>query len=207
MPFIKRNNASPTAAPSPDFDPAAHISALRSSDAQARWSAARALGGRKEAVPALADALGAESVPRVRAAIMTALMRVGDEASVLALLPYLRSQDAGQRSTAIEALQALPEAILPFMPALLSDSDTDVRILATELARNMPAEEASRVLCRVLENEAHPNVCAAAVDVLAEVGTRDAVPALRACAERFSNTPFLPFAVSTTIARISNTEG
>jgi HEAT repeat protein len=180
---------------------------LRSSDAQARWSAARALGGRKEAVPALADALGAESVPRVREAIMTALMRVGDEASVLALLPYLRSQDAGQRSTAIEALQALPEAILPFMPALLSDSDTDVRILATELARNMPAEEASRVLCRVLENEAHPNVCAAAVDVLAEVGTRDAVPALRACAERFSNTPFLPFAVSTTIARISNTEG
>ena len=158
-------------------------------------------------MPALAAALGTEPVPRVREAIMTALIRVGDEASVRALLPCLRSQDASQRSTAIEALQALPEAILPFMSALLRDSDTDVRILATELARNMPGNDATRVLCGVLENDPHPNVCAAAVDVLAEVGTRDAVPALRACAERFSNTPFLPFAVSTTIARISNTEG
>ena len=207
MPFIKRNAASATTASPPDSSPAAHISALSSADAQARWSAARALGGNAEAVPALAAALGTEPVPRVREAIMTALIRVGDEASVLALLPCLRSQDASQRSTAIEALQALPEAILPFMSALLRDSDTDVRILATELARNMPGNDATRVLCGVLESDPHPNVCAAAVDVLAEVGTRDAVPALRACAERFSNTPFLPFAVSTTIARISNTEG
>ena len=183
---------------------ASHVAALNSPDAEARWNAARALGGRADAVPALAAALAREQVPRVREAIMTALMRVGDEASVLALLPYLRSQDAGQRATAIEALQALPEAILPFMAALLADSDSDVRILATELARNMPAPDATRVLCGLLENEQHPNVCAAAIDVLAEVGTRDAVPTLKACAERFSNTPFLPFAVSTTIARISN---
>ena len=86
-----------------------------------RWSAARALGGRADAVAALARALGTEQVARVREAIMTALMRVGDEASVRALLPYLRSQDAGQRATAIEALQALPEAIMPFMAALLGD--------------------------------------------------------------------------------------
>ena len=105
---------------------------------------------------------------------MTALMRVGDEASVQALLPYLRSQDAGQRAAAIEALQALPEAIAPFMAALLGDADSDVRILATELARNMPPKDATRVLCGLLEKEPHPNVCAAAVDVLAEVGTRDA---------------------------------
>jgi hypothetical protein len=39
------------------------------------------------------------------------------------------------------------------------------------------------------------------------VGTRDAIPALKACAERFSNTPFVPFAVSITMARISDAEG
>ena len=50
-------------------------------------------------------------------------------------------------------------------------------------------------------------MCAAAVDVLAEVGTRDAVPTLKACAERFSKTPFLPFAIATAIARISNAAG
>jgi HEAT repeat protein len=180
------------------------VAALNSPDDDARWVAARALGGQADAVPALDAALSREQVPRVREAIMTALMRVGDEASVLSLLPYLRSQDAGQRGMAIEALQALPEAISPFMPKLLADNDADVRILATELARNMPAEDATRVLCGLLANEQHPNVCAAAIDVLAEVGTRDAVPALQACAERFSNTPFVPFAVSATIARISN---
>jgi hypothetical protein len=36
---------------------------------------------------------------------MTALMRIGSTASVEALLPHLRSQDAGQRAAAIEALR------------------------------------------------------------------------------------------------------
>jgi HEAT repeat protein len=206
MPFIKHPTSSSATEQKPEGVPAVHLTALTSADGEARWNAARALGGRADAVPALAAALGVEQIPRVREAIMTALMRVGDEASVSAVLPYLRSQDAGQRATAIEALQAFPETTLPFMTSLLGDNDADVRILATELARNMRATDATRALCRMLENEQHPNVCAAAVDVLAEVGTRDAVPTLKACAERFSKTPFLPFAVSTTIARITDTE-
>ena len=113
---------------------------------------------------------------RVREAIMTALMRIGDAASVRALLPHL--QDAGLRAAAIEALQAMPEAILPFMTSLFADGDSDVRLLATELARNMPAADATHLLCSLLEHEQHPNVCAAAVEVLAEVG-REAIPRLR----------------------------
>ena len=207
MPFIKRDVTPPASDDEPGDGFASHVAALSSPDAEVRWSAARGLGGRTDAVSALTAALAAEEVSRVREAIMTALMRVGGRASVLALLPYIRSQDAGRRGTAIEALQAMPAAILPFMESLLSDRDTDVRILATELARNMPALDATRVLCGLLEKELHPNVCAAAIDVLAEVGTQDAVPVLRACAERFSETPFLPFAVAATIARISDTKG
>ena len=135
---------------------------------------------------------------------MTALMRVGDGASVRALLPYLRAQDAALRSSAIETLQALPDAVSPFINTLLADADPDVRILATELVRNIPADRATRILSDLLEQELQPNVCAAAVDVLAEVGTRDALPALRACAERFRDTPFLPFAIATTIGRIAS---
>jgi HEAT repeat protein len=93
------------------------------------------------------------------------------------------------------------------MTALLTDRDSDVRLLAAELARNMPAPQATQLLCDLIEREQHPNVCAAAIDVLAEVGTRDAVPALRICAKRFSGTSFLPFAVTVAIARISGTEG
>ena len=176
---------------------------LDSPDADSRWTAARALAGQADAVPALAAALAREPMPRVREAIMTALIRIGSPASIEVLLPYLRSQDAGVRAAAIEALQALPEAIAPFMPPLLSDADSDVRLLATELARNMEASEATRLLCDLIEHENHPNVCAAAIDVLTEVGTPEALPTLEQCAARFAATPFLPFAISVAMSRIS----
>ena len=206
MPFIKRETPAPPAATLAD-DLFAQIAALANQDAERRWAAARALGGRAEAVPALASALEAEPSLLVREAIMTALMRVGDAASVKVLLPYLRAQDAGQRAAAIEALQSLPNAIEPFIDALLSDPDSDVRILATELVRNMRAANATRLLCSLLASEQHANVCAAAIDVLAEVGTRDAVPVLEMCGRRFAATPFLPFAVSAAIAQISGAKG
>jgi HEAT repeat protein len=160
--------------------------ALDSPDADNRWTAARALAGKADAVPALAVALARESVPRVREAMMTALIRTGNAASIEVLLPYLRSQDASMRAAAIEALQALPDAIAPFMSPLLNDGDSDVRLLATELARNMEGSEA--------------------IDVLTEVGTLDALPTLERCAARFAATPFLPFAVSVAMSRISGEE-
>ena len=49
--------------------------------------------------------------------------------------------------------KSLPEAVAPFMAALLGDADADVRLLATELARNMPPNDATRVLCGLLEKE------------------------------------------------------
>jgi len=207
MPFVKHEVSDPAAEDQRGEEPhALPIAALDSPDPEARWSAARALGGDANAVPALAAALSKEQVLHVQEALITALMRIGDEASVMALLPYLRSREPSLRSAVIEALQALPSAVLPFMASLLGDSDSDVRILATELARTLPEAETTRLLCELLEREQHSNVCAAAIDVLAEVGTREALPALRACAQRFAGTPFLPFAASTAIARISGTE-
>ena len=188
-------------------DPTPQRPTLDSSDAESRWTAARTLAGHTDAVPELAAALGCEAVPRVREAIMTALIRVGDAASVEAILPCLRSQDAGLRAAAIESLQAMPDAIAPFLPPLFGDGDSDVRLLATELARNMKASEATRLLCDLIEREQHPNVCAAAIDVLTEVGTPLAIPVLERCAARFAETPFLPFAVSVAVARISGSEG
>jgi len=202
MPLVKRETTGPAGA---GQDLSAHLADLTNIDPEARWRAARALGGRAEAVPALAVALGEEQVARVREAIMTALMRVGNAASVQVLLPSLRSQDAAERAAAIEALQAMPAAVQPFMAALLADHEADVRILATELVRNLPDADATALLCALLAHEAHPNVCAAAIEVLAEVGTQDAIPALEACARRLADSPFVPFAVSAAIAQISGT--
>jgi HEAT repeat protein len=199
MPLVKGDSR----APAPGGVSTSNPPMLDSPNAECRWAAARALAGRTDAMPTLSAALARETVPRVREAIMTALMRIGGTASVEAILPYLRSQDAGLRAAAIDSLQAMPSVVAPFVARLFSDADSDVRLLATELARNIKASEATPLLCDLIERERHPNVCAAAIDVLTEVGTPEALPALEKCAVRFAATPFLPFAISMAIARIS----
>ena len=61
--------------------------------------------------------------------------------------------------------------VRPSCKTLLADEDSDVRILATELTRNMSPAVATDILSRLIEKEEHPNVCGAAVEVLTEVGT------------------------------------
>ena len=156
-------------------------------------------------MPALAAALGAEEVPRVREAIMTALMRIGDEASVMALLPYLRSQDAASVRPTIETLQNLPTATLPFMASLLGDSDTDVRILATELARNMPAADATHLLCGLLRTSSIPMFARRRSMSWPRWVRAPPFPPF-GVRRTICRIPFLPFAVSAAIARISDAE-
>lgn len=202
MPLIRRDKAAPgTAAALAGAGPA--LTDLTHPDVEVRWRAARGMTPDPKLVAPLAKALENESIPRVREAIITALMRIGNQASVQALLPYLRAQNAGMRTAAIDALQTMPDAISPFMTSLFSDADSDVRILAAELVRKMSADNATALLVALIEHETHPNVCAAAIEVLTEIGTAAALPALRLCATRFADTPFLPFAISHAVARIS----
>ncbi len=142
-----------------------------------------------------------EGDKRVREALVTALIRLG---AAVAFAPLLRSADAALRAAAVEAMQAMPQQSLPLLPRLLADPDPDVRIMAAEVVRAQPAERATELLTHALEMEPHPNVCAAAVDVLAELGTPDAAPVLRTVAARFGSDPFLPFAISAALARIGS---
>lgn len=206
MPLVKRDNPRTAGAPAPE-DTRSPVADLQSRDTEVRWRAARGIAPEPKFVAPLAAALECETVPRVREAIITALIRIGDRASAQALLPSLRAQDAGVRTAAIDALQAMPDATAPFMTSLLSDPDSDVRILATELVRNMPVDKATSLLTALLDHETHPNVCGAAVEVLTALGSPEALPSLQACAARFAGTPFLAFAISHAIARISRAEG
>ena len=88
------------------------------------------------------------------------------------------------------------------LEALLHDADVDVRILACDLARDVAPAEASTLLSAVIETDLEINVCAAAVDVLAEVGSPEVLPALARCATRFADQPFLAFAVRVASERI-----
>ena len=201
MPLMRRGKPDEAARP-PDQPLDALTGELRHPDPERRWSAARRLGDRPGAAAHLAAALSGETESRVVEAIFTGLARRGEE-SAAHLFVLLRSDDAALRNGAIEALQTMPAALAGHIEDLLHDPDSDVRIFAVELTRKMPATPATASLCRLLDRETHPNVCAAAVDVLAEIGSRGAIPHLARCRDRFADQPFLPFAIATAIETLS----
>ncbi len=145
------------------------IALLHGSDDE-RWSAARRAFEIPDGMSLLSNALPEERVPRVREAIFTALAKIGTVESAAVILPHLRSDDAALRTGALDALRAMPSAASAHLSLLLSDDDPDVRLLACEIARNLPANEAGRALGGLIDREANANVCAAAVEVLAETG-------------------------------------
>jgi HEAT repeat protein len=153
-------------------------------------------------VAVLGAALAAEQDPRVREAILTSLARIGSPESADAIIPHIRADDAGLRTAALDSLRMMPQALTARLPALLADPDPDVRLLACELVRDMPAADATRLLCALIESDPEPNVCAAAIDVLAEAGGPESLPVLERCAVRFAGAPFLVFAIAVAAKRI-----
>jgi HEAT repeat protein len=169
-----------------------------------RWNAARAAAEAPDGLVMLSEAISRESNPRVREAIFTSLARIRTPQSAEAVLQYLRSDDSNLRTGALDALRAMPDAVAEYIPRLLKDDDVDVRLLACELARNQPAADAGRMLGEVLATERESNVCAAAIEVLAEAGGPELLPRLAECAARFPNDPFLAFAVKLAGERIGS---
>ena len=192
MPLVRKGGG-----PLPGAAAPAAAAQLRAETADERWAAARALSGQTEAI-------GARSAPRcsrrkpdgrVREALLTGLARIGTPESAEAILPLIRSDDADVRTGALDALRLMPRALEAHLAGLLEDPDADVRLLACELARDLPSPVATQMLSDLLAREPEPNVCAAAVEVLAECGGPDALPVLSACAARFSDVPFLVFSL------------
>jgi HEAT repeat protein len=198
MPLIRKDPAGPPLSGTGNDQ----RTALMGGSADERWVAVRALSRVPDSAGLLGEALTKESDPRVREAIFTALVGQKSAHAVQVILPCLRSDEAAIRTGALDALSAMPEMAPSYLPALLDDVDSDIRILCCEIARKLPAELATRLLCEMLEREEVVNVCAAAVEVLSEVGEPDALPVLRKCAERFSGAAFLVFAIDIASKRI-----
>ncbi|MGA2128052.1 MAG: HEAT repeat domain-containing protein [Xanthobacteraceae bacterium] len=178
------------------------IQMLGADDATTRRAAARELGSRPEAVPALCTRLGIEGAPSVRGVILTSLIRQKSQQAVEGLIPLLSSEDTALRNAVIEALQDMPDAVAPHMDKLLLDPDSDVRIFAVNILSLLPHPDAPRWLTRVISEDHHVNVCAAAVDCLAEVGDEAAIGPLIALQDRFANVPFMSFAIEAALRRI-----
>jgi HEAT repeat protein len=198
MPLIRKPQGT-AGAPPPDA--AAVLQALVGGSEDERWAAARSAAELPNSVTALATALANETSARVREAILTALVRIATPQCVEAIIPLLRKDDARVRTAATDALTALREVAWPYVAQLLRDASPHVRVLACELVRHLPGEQAVPLFCAVLETDPEANVCAAAVEALAEIGGSAALPALQRCAERFSSTPFLAFSITVAIDR------
>ena len=201
MPLIRKPSSS-TETPAPDLKRISEMLVDGSDDE--RWTAARNSSLLPDALRLLTMALAKERVPQVREALFTALAKIGSSESAAVAISHLRSDDAAQRTAALDALRAMPEAAADRLPGLLNDADADVRLLACEIARALPAEDASQILEELIERELNTNVCAAAIEVLAETGNSASLPVLTRCASRFPKEPFLAFAIKTACDRIGS---
>jgi HEAT repeat protein len=175
---------------------------LESIDAGERRRTARELSSDPAAATALADRLVIEPEHAVREALFGSLVAIGGTLVADLVARLLRSQDAGLRGDAVEALKQLDEAAVPTLDVLLNDPDPDVRLLAVEVTRAWPSALAAPRLRNVIENDPHVNVCGAAIDVATEVGTVDLLGPLARLRIRFASDTFLCFAIDTARDRI-----
>ena len=183
-------------------DYAGLLQQLEASDPSKRRWGARDLANYPQAVDPLLRQIAVETEHPVREAIFDSLQQIGGAAVVSGLIPLLRNEDAAVRNGAIEVLQAMPEDVAPHIVGLLNDSDSDVRIFAIDILQQLAHPQTPLWLLSVLKDETHINVIATAVDRLAEVGTTDMLPELKALKLRFPDESYLLFAIQTAIDRI-----
>jgi len=184
------------------------LEGLRSpQDEELRRMSARDLENYPEAVPELLSQLEIEHCSSVSDAILIALARIGNTEAVQGILPFLRSEDASLRNAAIEVLKDLPDTVAPHMEALLCDSDPDVRIFAVNILESLRHPKVVEWLLEVIESDEHVNVCATALDLLAEVGDEACLDGLQQLKTRFPHEPYLRFAVDTAMVRIKELKG
>jgi HEAT repeat protein len=175
---------------------------LGAKEAGVRRNAARALVAHQDSAMALCDRLTVETSPSVRAVLFSSLIHLQSPSVAVRLAEFLRSDDAPLRNAAIEALQEMPDAVAPHLQALLADDDSDVRIFAVNILAALRHHQAPEWLAAVVRSDPHVNVCAAAVDGLAEVGGPEAAEDLRQLRQRFAGNAFMEFAVDTAMRRI-----
>jgi len=176
--------------------------ALENAEAAVRRRAAREIGGCLDAATVLVNRLKREQDAAVREAILNTLLRLNDRAVSSALADCLRSEDAALRNAAIETMKRLGGEVAPLLRSLLADPDPDVRIFVVNILDSERHPEVESLLIEVIERDAHVNVCATAVDLLCEVGTKAAIEPLIRLKARFACESYIQFAAGLALKRI-----
>lgn len=178
------------------------VAQLADADPGVRRWAARDLAGHPQAAAAVCARLPAEPDASVRAVLFSTAAALGGPVVVQAMAGLLRSEEPAMRNGAIEVLASLPDAVGPHIDRLLLDADSDVRIFTVNLLGELRHPQVQHWLAQVLRGDAEVNVVGAALEVMAEVGGPEALPALREAQRRFADDPFIAFSARLAIDRI-----
>lgn len=176
--------------------------ALADADSGVRRRAAKEIAGSPNAAAALVVQLKGEMDTSVREAIFNSLVLLKDRVAVSGLIDCLRSEDAALRNQAIEAMRQMGGEPASVLESLLSDPDPDVRVFAVNILGSNRHPDLEKWLIRVIDVDAHVNVCAAALDLLYEVGTEAAAESLTQLKARFVREPYIQFAADLALKRI-----
>jgi HEAT repeat protein len=198
--LVRRNETAESHPPSLSND--ALIGQISATDPAVRRRAVRALDSSDRSVDALIAQLAGETAPSVRSAIFNALSSAASPRAIESLLLQLRSEDAALRNGAIDALQTLPRLVGPHVERLLADPDPDVRISTVSILSALAHPDIPEWLLGVVRRDDNVNVCAAAVDALAEAGDEAAIETINALPQRFPGVPYIAFAAATAVRRI-----
>jgi HEAT repeat protein len=175
--------------------------ALLSRDAEVRRAAVRDVDAASNGAMLIAH-MGFELDSCVRDIILDRLVGTRDIDIARPLLGMVRSEDVALRNAVVAALPMVGEALLPELQPLLDSDDPAVRIAAVNVLQGLRGQHAVDMAIATIERDPHVNVCAAAVDILAETGGPEAIAPLEALVARFPDVPFIAFAVAAAIKRI-----
>jgi HEAT repeat protein len=142
----------------------------------------------------LATLLIGEADGFVRETALTHLARLDGEFPAQALVRLMREGDTALRNAAIETLGSLGERAIDALAGVLVDADVDARIYALTALQLIESPRAAEVALDAALKDADVNVCAAAIDVVAESGARAMAAALSEVAARFPDRPYIAFA-------------
>ncbi len=176
---------------------------LESNDPIARRWAARDLADYPQASTALILRLLSDEELSVREVILSSLAAIGDETVVMGLIKCLRTEDPWLSNEAIDIMKLLPDQVAPIMYALLADADADVRIFAVNILESLRHPAVESWLIEVIQRDTNVNVCATALDLLVEVGSKASEQALKHLLARFPDEPYIQFAVDLALKRLS----
>jgi len=178
------------------------VAELEDSDATVRRHAAQKITPCLDATTVLISRLKREGNTAVREAILNSLQQLHDPSISIGLADCLRSEDVALRNDVIEAFKQLGDVAAPILHSLLTDPDPDVRILTVNILNSEHYPEAESWLIEIIERDEHMNVCAAAVDLLCEVGTEVAIDSLVHLKARFAHEAYIQFAADLALKRI-----